>query len=487
MKNWLKFLAMTLSLLAVAMCFGPKVRAQSTASTIYINCVNYSCSPDIGVALNAAETAICASSAVGGKIVLPSGFYTETVNIPITCQTIVEGQGGPGFSGVTGLNFTGTGTMFSVSANLGFRLTGVQVTGAANPAVSIATGTANGQNYEIDHDWFVVTGAINIGTSSPFLNVHDNHFRDTQYDISVGQETDGYITHNFFDADLITTAQAHLLLTNSGDFLVIDNTFLGTNTTTPDIIYSCTGGVINSRVRIDGNKFGNEEIGNAPERILFNYTSSGTCTFGYGSISRNYVSNVNGGNSISDFIKVSNANVELLQDHFDSNVLSSGPNTGYFLDNPSSPPFGASANTANYNAIIPNTFTGVLHNTTEFASWTAPTSAENIWTELLSGASRASQQIADQGSACTNGELALSAGWGTSPTVTAVAGTGQSCTWTITSGTGTPTANPTITDTLTNPLPSSATVCPLHTLITTGTPAIYPVDQTTLSATAPVF
>src|SRR6185312_8456529 len=76
---------------------------------------------------------------------------------------------------------------------------------------------------------------------------------------------------------------------------------------------------------------------------------------------------------------------------------------------------------------------------------------------------------ANGGNDCTNGELALSAGWGTSPTVTAVAGKGgQTCEWTITSGTGTPTANPTITDTLTNSLASSGTVC-RASLIATGT------------------
>src|SRR6185312_8165373 len=83
MKNWLKFLAITLSLLAVAMCFGPKVRAQSTASTIYINCVNYSCSPDIGVGINAAIAA-------GPVVQVPSGTYsTNTTVIVGAGETVV--------------------------------------------------------------------------------------------------------------------------------------------------------------------------------------------------------------------------------------------------------------------------------------------------------------------------------------------------------------------------------------------------------------
>lgn len=105
------------------------------------------------------------------------------------------------------------------------------------------------------------------------------------------------------------------------------------------------------------------------------------------------------------------------------------------------------------------------------------------------GLLRASQAIADQGTACTNGELALSAGWQStgSATVTNVKGTGQTCEWTITTGTTTA-ANPTVTDTLTNALPTANTVCWM--IITGGnrTPAAGDsFDQTTLSATAPVF
>jgi hypothetical protein len=98
---------------------------------------------------------------------------------------------------------------------------------------------------------------------------------------------------------------------------------------------------------------------------------------------------------------------------------------------------------------------------------------------------RGAQVVSDQGTACTNGELALSAGWGTTATVTAVVGNGQTCEWTLTSsGTG-QAANPTITDTLTNSLPAATTVCEMRMVGGTGTPTL--IDQTTLSATAPIF
>jgi hypothetical protein len=94
---------------------------------------------------------------------------------------------------------------------------------------------------------------------------------------------------------------------------------------------------------------------------------------------------------------------------------------------------------------------------------------------------------------CTNGELALSAGWQSTgaATVTAVAGHGQTCSWTITTGTTTA-ANPTVTDTLTQPLASATTQCWLHVNGGTHTPVIGAgtsdtFRQTTFSATAPAF
>jgi len=93
--------------------------------------------------------------------------------------------------------------------------------------------------------------------------------------------------------------------------------------------------------------------------------------------------------------------------------------------------------------------------------------------------------LANQGNPCTNGELALSSGWGNTAAVSAVNGLGQTCEWTITSsGTGQG-ASPTITDTLTNSLPSATVLCEMRMTGGTGTSTL--IDQTTGSATAPVF
>lgn len=97
--------------------------------------------------------------------------------------------------------------------------------------------------------------------------------------------------------------------------------------------------------------------------------------------------------------------------------------------------------------------------------------------------------LGDQGTACTNGELALSAGWQStgSATVTAVAGAGQTCSWTITTGTTTA-ASPTVTDTLTNVLPTATTVCEMNIHGGTHTAAAGEgFNMTTPSATAPIF
>ena len=88
------------------------------------------------------------------------------------------------------------------------------------------------------------------------------------------------------------------------------------------------------------------------------------------------------------------------------------------------------------------------------------------------------------GNACTNAELSLSAGWGASASVSSAAGLGQTCEWTITAS-GTMSANPTITDTLTNPLQSASAVCDMRMVGGTGTATL--INQTSLSSTAPVF
>ncbi len=68
--------------------------------------------------------------------------------------------------------------------------------------------------------------------------------------------------------------------------------------------------------------------------------------------------------------------------------------------------------------------------------------------------------------------------------MSSVNGTGQTCQWTI-GAEGTTSANPTVTDTLTNVLPSPATVCDVHMVGGTGSATL--IQETTFSATAPVF
>lgn len=101
------------------------------------------------------------------------------------------------------------------------------------------------------------------------------------------------------------------------------------------------------------------------------------------------------------------------------------------------------------------------------------------------GTLRASLHISDQGTACANGNIVLSAGWGTTAGTTAAAGQGQTCQFTFTSsGTG-QAANPTITDTLPTALPSALVVCTAQMVGGTGANTL--INQTSLSATAPVF
>ncbi len=117
--------------------------------------------------------------------------------------------------------------------------------------------------------------------------------------------------------------------------------------------------------------------------------------------------------------------------------------------------------------------------------------AHRIRNIFVATAVRAGVITSDQGAACTNGELALSAEWGTTATVTAVVGISQTCEWTITSsGTG-QAANPRTTDTLVTALPVATIVCDMRLVGGTGLAALSGaglfIDQTTLSATAPVF
>ena len=117
-------------------------------------------------------------------------------------------------------------------------------------------------------------------------------------------------------------------------------------------------------------------------------------------------------------------------------------------------------------------------------AYTTPT--RNATGDLsVAGWVRDTTVLADQGNVCTNGEIVLSGGWGSTAAATAVAGNGQTCQWTFTSNGSGAGANPTVTDTLTNPLPAATTVCTMQMVGGTGTLTM--INQTTLSATAPVF
>src|SRR5262249_44454923 len=112
-------------------------------------------------------------------------------------------------------------------------------------------------------------------------------------------------------------------------------------------------------------------------------------------------------------------------------------------------------------------------------------SFQPVTLNVQSSTLRQQQYVADQGVPCTNSELVLAPGWGSAATVTGVVGTGKTCEWTITAGGIGIAPRPTITDALTNSLPSESTVCDMHMVGGNGTATL--IDQITLSATAPMF
>jgi hypothetical protein len=144
----------------------------------------------------------------------------------------------------------------------------------------------------------------------------------------------------------------------------------------------------------------------------------------------------------------------------------------------------AAENLALIDSITANFIPKAASSTTSRLSPSLESDTGTVMTYTGTGGYKAAEFIANQGSVCTNGELALSANWGASATATAVAGTGQTCQWTITAN-GTTGANPTVTDTLTNALPAATTVCDMHMVGGTGTATL--INQTSLSATAPIF
>jgi hypothetical protein len=138
------------------------------------------------------------------------------------------------------------------------------------------------------------------------------------------------------------------------------------------------------------------------------------------------------------------------------------------------------------NDLRGNITTGILNN---LSGATGMQIANNPGAEAQVAGAVTFPTLVTGGVACTNAEIALSAGWQSTgaATVTAAAGNGQTCSWTITTGTTTA-ANPTVTDTLTNALPNATTVCELNIHGGTHTAAAGEgFQQTTLSATAPIF
>ena len=121
-------------------------------------------------------------------------------------------------------------------------------------------------------------------------------------------------------------------------------------------------------------------------------------------------------------------------------------------------------------------------------TWTfAMEQLPNTFTPTLTdtGFIRSSVMTADQGAPCTNRELNLSPGWGIGASALGVVGTGQTCEWTITSGGAMRSPYPTITDHLTNPLPTGSVVCEMRMVGGTGANTL--IDQIQLSATDPIF
>jgi len=120
-------------------------------------------------------------------------------------------------------------------------------------------------------------------------------------------------------------------------------------------------------------------------------------------------------------------------------------------------------------------------------TWTfAMEQSANTFTQTLidTSAIRSAVVTADQGVPCTNAELTLR-GWGGGASVSGAVGTGQTCEWTITAGAVGRAFRPTITDQLTNPLPTGGVVCDMRMVGGTGANTL--IDQIQLSATNPVF
>ncbi len=171
--------------------------------------------------------------------------------------------------------------------------------------------------------------------------------------------------------------------------------------------------------------------------------------------------------------------------------FASGGNTITFWKNGSVVATFTDSGTQGYDSGVPGAW--LFQNaggTVAFDNWSggnlhpfAHLDSEQDWTQPQHGVAF----YADRSAPCAASQFAISAGWGNTATVSAVAGYGQTCRITITaSGTG-QAANPTITWTL--PVPITMTVSPpIGTAqMTGGTGTLTMISQTTISATAPVW
>jgi hypothetical protein len=501
----------------------------SLNSIIFVDCVTYSCSPDIGASINTAYANLPAN---GGKIMLPPGSFNfstplnfGTANKPV----IVEGSG----SFATQLTYTGTLSSTAITMNYGpgvvtnhprgnglknltiigpgasstgiglllggtngaegFEASGVNI-GGFNIVVQIGPNNVWGTmfNHSIIRNGVtnllnVITGGSNNGEQYGFVDttfIQDQigafascialaqGNADTMFvNVSVDNCQIALSAGNFEFADLVSywlVAQSAPLFSitggqASGDALHLINQ---SASTTAGSVISMTAGVLNlNGIAINSSSY--------TFPVIFALSNGAQLSL-FGSQSGGYT-NAFSTSSFTGSIALHNLNFPA--DNFlfgaggtdaDIQIQNFGGGVSWAFDSQSS----------GNMTIFPKSGSGLINLNTSGAA--------------IMGTGLGKVLLANQGTACTNGELALSAGWQVtgSASVTAVAGAGQTCSWTITTGTTT-SANPTITDTLTNS-GNASTQCWMTVNGGTHTPTVGAgtsdtFRQTTFSATAPVF
>jgi hypothetical protein len=496
---------------------------------IFVDGVTYKQSPDIGIGINAAYAALPAN---GGTIVVPAGSFNfatpivfGTANKPAILQcagswatqltytgtlsaTAITENYGPGAvtnhprgNGIRdctivgpGASSTGIGLLLGgTNGAEGFRADGINIggfnqvlvcannfwgsevhnsiirNGVTNLFSCPASATNTGESLSFTATTFIqdqigaFAGCILLANSNTDTMLSNVSVDNCQIAISLGS-----LYFNNIDAYWLVAQTAPFISVTgsvnvSGDALHFINTQAGT--TAPSVV-SMTAGVMNINgiaVNSTGYTFPNLfALSNGAQLSVFGtqsggYTSSFSLTTFTGSIALHNLTFPN-----DNFLFAAGASDATVQ----IQNLTASTGQSWVIDSL------AGGNLS----IFPKTdATKLLQLPGNFFA--------------ASGSTLSKQFIANQGSACTNGELALSGGWQLtgSATVTAVAGIGQTCNWTITTGTTTGAA-PTVTDTLTNPLPAATTVCEMNIHGGTHTAAAGEgFTQTALSITAPIF